>query len=57
LLLYSILSYEQQSFELNFPNPTHAVMAGPGEGKGPKTMLLKFRLTIRVDAGIIWYII
>ncbi|RCH97573.1 hypothetical protein CU097_014770 [Rhizopus azygosporus] len=53
LLLYSILSYEQQSFEFNFPNPTHAVMAGPGEGKGPKTMLLKFRLTIRVDAGII----
>ncbi|CAO3659789.1 unnamed protein product [Rhizopus microsporus] len=28
-------------------------MAGPGEGKGPKTMLLKFKLTIRVDAGII----
>ncbi|OAD01955.1 hypothetical protein MUCCIDRAFT_144086 [Mucor lusitanicus CBS 277.49] len=41
-----------RSFEFNFPNSTHAYVTGPGEGKGPKTMLIKFKLAIRVDAGI-----
>lgn len=53
LLLYSVITYDQHSFEFNFPTSTHAIMTGPGEGKGPKTMLLRFRLAIRVDAGII----
>ncbi|KAG0941132.1 hypothetical protein G6F32_008538 [Rhizopus arrhizus] len=53
LLLYSVLTYDQHSFEFNFPNSTHAIMNGPGEGKGPRTMLLRFRLAIRVDAGIV----
>ncbi|KAI8087829.1 RIC1-domain-containing protein [Gilbertella persicaria] len=53
LLLYSIISYDQRTFEFNFPHSSHAYVTGPGEGKGPKTMLIKFRLAIRVDAGII----
>ncbi|KAF1806307.1 RIC1-domain-containing protein [Mucor lusitanicus] len=52
MLLYVIISYDQRSFEFNFPNSTHAYVTGPGEGKGPKTMLIKFKLAIRVDAGI-----
>ncbi|CAO0800336.1 unnamed protein product [Mucor circinelloides] len=52
MLLYAIISYDQRSFEFNFPNSTHAYVTGPGEGKGPKTMLIKFKLAIRVDAGI-----
>lgn len=31
-------------------------MTGPGEGNGPRTMLLKFRLAIRVDAGVAWLV-
>lgn len=30
------------------------MVTGPGEGSGPRTMLLKFRLAIRVDAGVAW---
>ncbi|KAI9489868.1 RIC1-domain-containing protein [Zychaea mexicana] len=52
LLLYAILSFEQRSFEFNFPHSHHAFVTGPGEGGGPRTMLLKFRLAIRVDAGV-----
>ncbi|GAA5814889.1 hypothetical protein MFLAVUS_008392 [Mucor flavus] len=52
LLLYAIISYDQRSFEFNFPNSSQAFVTGPGEGKGPKTMLIKFRLAIRIDAGI-----
>ncbi|KAI7899477.1 RIC1-domain-containing protein [Cokeromyces recurvatus] len=53
LLLYAINSYEQHSFEFNFPNSsTHAIVSGPGEGKGPRTMLIKFKVAIRIDAGI-----
>jgi hypothetical protein len=55
LLLYAIIAFDQRSFEFNFPNSSHAFVTGPGEGKGPKTMLIKFRLAIRVDAGMIWY--
>ncbi|KAI8327314.1 RIC1-domain-containing protein [Blakeslea trispora] len=53
LLLYSVLPYDQRAFEFNFPHSPHAYVTGPGEGKGCKTILLKFRLAIRVDAGII----
>ncbi|KAI9317719.1 RIC1-domain-containing protein [Dichotomocladium elegans] len=52
LLLYAILNFDQRSFEFNFPNSHHALVTGPGEGTGPRTMLLKFRLAIRVDAGV-----
>ncbi|KAI8987265.1 RIC1-domain-containing protein [Mycotypha africana] len=52
LLLYAILSYDQTSFEFSFPNSYHAYVTGPGEGKGVKTMLIKFKIAIRVDAGI-----
>ncbi|KAI8882813.1 RIC1-domain-containing protein [Backusella circina FSU 941] len=52
LLLYAIIAFDQRSFEFNFPNSAHAFVTGPGEGKGPKTMLIKFRLAIRVDAGM-----
>lgn len=54
MLLYSIISYDQRCFEFNFPNTNHAFVTGPGEGKGPRTMLIKFRLAMRVDAGIAW---
>ncbi|CEP10533.1 hypothetical protein [Parasitella parasitica] len=52
LLLYAIIAYDQRSFEFSFPNSSHAYVTGPGEGKGPKTMLIKFKLAIRVDAGV-----
>ncbi|KAI8089450.1 RIC1-domain-containing protein [Halteromyces radiatus] len=52
LLLYVILSYDQQSLEFQFPTSHHAYVTGPGEGKGARTMLIKFRLAIRVDAGV-----
>ncbi|KAI9252811.1 RIC1-domain-containing protein [Phascolomyces articulosus] len=52
LLLYAILNFDQRSFEFNFPHSHHAFVTGPGEGGGPRTMLLKFRLAIRVDAGV-----
>ncbi|KAJ8656341.1 hypothetical protein O0I10_007906 [Lichtheimia ornata] len=52
LLLYAILNFDQRSFEFNFPHSHHAMVTGPGEGSGPRTMLLKFRLAIRVDAGV-----
>ncbi|KAI8335438.1 RIC1-domain-containing protein [Chlamydoabsidia padenii] len=52
LLLYTILSYDQPSFEFEFPR-AHAYVTGPGEGKGNNTMLIKFRLAIRVDAGVV----
>ncbi|KAI9028097.1 RIC1-domain-containing protein [Phycomyces nitens] len=53
LLLYAILPFEQRSFEFSFARSQHPYVTGPGEGKGPKTMLLKFRLAIRIDAGIV----
>ncbi|KAL1935687.1 hypothetical protein VTP01DRAFT_4827 [Rhizomucor pusillus] len=52
LLLYAILNFDQPSFEFNLPHSHHALMTGPGEGDGPKTMVLKFRIAIRVDAGV-----
>ncbi|SAM06352.1 hypothetical protein [Absidia glauca] len=52
LLLYTILSYDQPSFEFEFPR-AHAYVTGPGEGKGVGTMIIKFRLAIRVDAGVV----
>ncbi|OAD78538.1 hypothetical protein PHYBLDRAFT_163644 [Phycomyces blakesleeanus NRRL 1555(-)] len=52
LLLYAILPFEQRSFEFSFAHSNHPYVTGPGEGKGPKTMILKFRLAIRIDAGI-----
>lgn len=54
LLLYAILNFDQPSFEFNLPHSHHALMTGPGEGDGPKTMVLKFRIAIRVDAGVAW---
>ncbi|GAB5586829.1 WD40 repeat protein [Umbelopsis nana] len=52
LLLYVILPFENASFQLNSPQSAHGYTHGPGEGKGPKTMLIRFRLAIRIDAGI-----
>ncbi|KAI8993372.1 RIC1-domain-containing protein [Pilobolus umbonatus] len=52
LLLYTLISYDQPSFEFNFPSSPHAFVTGPGEGKGPRTLLARFKLTIKVDAGI-----
>jgi hypothetical protein len=54
LLLYVILPFENASFQLNSPQSAHGYTHGPGEGKGPKTMLIRFRLAIRIDAGIAW---
>ncbi|CAO3677866.1 unnamed protein product [Umbelopsis vinacea] len=52
LLLYVILPFDNASFQINSSQTTNGYIHGPGEGKGPKTMLLKFRLAIRIDAGI-----
>ncbi|ORX51228.1 RIC1-domain-containing protein [Hesseltinella vesiculosa] len=52
LLLYMILAYDHRSFDFEFPTQQHTNITGPGEGKGIKTMLIKFRLAIRVDAGV-----
>ncbi|ORZ10211.1 RIC1-domain-containing protein [Absidia repens] len=52
LLLYLVLSYDQRSFDFEFPMNHHAYVTGPGEGQGSRTMLIKFRLAIRVDAGV-----
>ncbi|KAL0093444.1 hypothetical protein F4703DRAFT_1829651 [Phycomyces blakesleeanus] len=52
MFFYAILPFEQRSFEFSFAHSNHPYVTGPGEGKGPKTMILKFRLAIRIDAGI-----
>ncbi|CAO3657743.1 unnamed protein product [Umbelopsis ramanniana] len=52
LLLYVILPFENPSLQLNSTQSTHGSTHGPGEAKGPKTMIIKFRLAIRIDAGI-----
>ncbi|KAG2181824.1 hypothetical protein INT44_008640 [Umbelopsis vinacea] len=52
LLLYVILPFENASLQLNSTQSTHGYTHGPGEAKGPKTMIIKFRLAIRIDAGI-----
>ncbi|KAI7868750.1 RIC1-domain-containing protein [Spinellus fusiger] len=52
LLLYAILPFDQRSFDFHFTRSQHSYVTGPGEGKGPRTILLKFRLAIRIDAGI-----
>ncbi|ORY97505.1 RIC1-domain-containing protein [Syncephalastrum racemosum] len=54
LLLYAIINFDQRTFEFNFAHSHHAHVSGPGEGGGPRTILLKFRLAIRVDAGVSW---
>ncbi|RUP50767.1 hypothetical protein BC936DRAFT_137725, partial [Jimgerdemannia flammicorona] len=51
LLLYTIQTFDTHSLKFNF-NTTHPYITGPGEANGSKTMLLKFRLTIRIEAGV-----
>ncbi|KAG2184987.1 hypothetical protein INT43_000900, partial [Umbelopsis isabellina] len=52
LLLYIILPFDSASFRLNSTQTTHGYSHGPGEGNGATTMLIRFRLAIRIDAGI-----
>ncbi|KAI8384220.1 RIC1-domain-containing protein [Radiomyces spectabilis] len=52
LLVYAVLTFDQPSLEFHFSTAQHASIMGPGEGKGSRSVLLKFRLAVRVDAGI-----
>ncbi|CAG8465384.1 5719_t:CDS:10 [Paraglomus occultum] len=52
LLTYSVLPFDDKSFKYQFGKNPHHYATGAGEGHGIKTFLLKFRMTIRIDAGM-----
>ncbi|KAG9303646.1 hypothetical protein G9A89_018543 [Geosiphon pyriformis] len=52
LFTYTVLPFEDKSYKYQFGQISHHYITGPGEGNGVKTFLLKFRMTIRIDAGM-----
>ncbi|CAG8494402.1 685_t:CDS:10 [Rhizophagus irregularis] len=52
LFTYSVLTFEDKSYKYQFGQVSHHYITGAGEGNGIRTYLLKFRMTIRIDAGM-----
>ncbi|CAG8511585.1 12925_t:CDS:10 [Acaulospora morrowiae] len=52
LFTYQILPFDDKSYKYQFGQVSHHYITGAGEGNGIKTFLLKFRMTIRIDAGM-----
>ncbi|RHZ64129.1 hypothetical protein Glove_326g53 [Diversispora epigaea] len=52
LFTYSVLPFDDKSYKYQFGQISHHYVTGAGEGNGIKTFLLKFRITIRIDAGM-----
>ncbi|KAL1920513.1 uncharacterized protein VTP21DRAFT_890 [Calcarisporiella thermophila] len=51
LLVYNCVILDDLCFHYNFSTPHHYT-PGPGEGQGIRACGLKFRLTIKIDAGV-----
>ncbi|CAG8487730.1 7760_t:CDS:10 [Ambispora gerdemannii] len=52
LFTYNVIPFDDKSYKYQFGNVSHHYTTGAGEGNGVKTYLLKFRMTIRIDAGM-----
>ncbi|CAG8583458.1 7988_t:CDS:10, partial [Racocetra persica] len=52
LFTYTVLPFDDKSYKYQFGRVSHHYVSGAGEGNGIKTFLLKFRMTIRIDAGM-----
>ncbi|CAJ0769080.1 20893_t:CDS:2, partial [Entrophospora sp. SA101] len=52
LFTYNVMPLDDKSYKYQFGNVPHHYTTGVGEGNGIKTFLLKFRMTIRIDAGM-----
>ncbi|CAH1760958.1 9346_t:CDS:10 [Entrophospora sp. SA101] len=57
LFTYNVMPLDDKSYKYQFGNVPHHYTTGVGEGNGIKTFLLKFRMTIRIDAGTEEYLI
>ncbi|CAG8584243.1 5233_t:CDS:10 [Funneliformis caledonium] len=52
LFTYLVLAFDDKSYKYQFGQVSHHYVTGAGEGNGIRTFLLKFRMTIRIDAGM-----